>query len=353
MQHKIPEKIGYPLCMEAFQTRWSRIQERLGTRINDVEVFVEYLEIQALKAYELKLIMIAEEIEKYRGYLEFLKNIIKDYYLESRWFGLEVFLSELDDLFINCIDPLKISLNTFLNDPSSVNRAAVNRSFSNLNSNLYKCPFIETMGKEIRSVSKFLSTSISSDFSNDSFEILYKYLDVGETLKNDEVTERLLEQITRLHTEADPISMYSAIIGPSFMGKTQTAFTLSSCLINVIYVNFIPTLIDNSVRKSQKIYMLFKGIAELFKEVINEDELKLKKAKLDKTAEEIKVSNISFQTLGLIYLLLRTRKIREAEYAQDQVFSVKDWLVEIVNIKSAIIPLMNIRQFLEKTEGNH
>jgi len=38
-------------------------------------------------------------------------------------------------------------------------------------------------------------------------------LDVGETLKNDKVTETFLEQITRLHTEADPISMYSAIIG--------------------------------------------------------------------------------------------------------------------------------------------
>ena len=351
MQHKIPEKIGYP-SMEAFQTRWSRIKERLGTRINDVEIFLNYLGKKASKARKKYETGLAEEIEKYCGYVKFLKNIIKDYYLESRWFGLEVFLSELDDLFINCIDPLKISLNTFLNDPSSVNRAAVNRSFSKLNSNLHKCPFIETMGTKIRSVTKFRSTNISSDLSNDSFDILDRYLDVGETLKNDEVTERLLEQIAKLHTEANPISMY-AIIGPSFMGKTQTAFTLSSCLINVIYVNFIPTLIDNSVRKSQKIYMLFKGIAELFKEVINEDELKLKKAKLDKTAEEIKVSNISFQTLGLIYLLLRTRKLREAEYAQDQVFSVKDWLVEIVNIKSAIIPLMNIRQFLEKTEGNH
>lgn len=38
-------------------------------------------------------------------------------------------------------------------------------------------------------------------------------MDVGETLKNDKVTETFLEQITRLHTEADPISMYSAIIG--------------------------------------------------------------------------------------------------------------------------------------------
>ena len=240
---------------------------------------------------------------------------------------------------------------TFLNDSSSVNRAAVNRSFSNLHSNLYKCPFIETMGTKIRSVTKFLSTSISSDFSNDYFEILDEYLDVGEALKNDEVTGRLLEQISKLHTEANPISMYTAIIGPSFMGKTQTAFTLS-CLINVIYVNFIPTVSKFSNNESQPIYMLFEGISRLLKKAIQRDELKLKKAELDKTAEELKVSNISFQTLGLIYLLLRTRKIREAEYAQDQVFSVKDWLVEIVNIKSAIIPLMNICQFIEKTRGN-
>ena len=44
------------------------------------------------------------------------------------------------------------------------------------------------------------------------------------------------------------------------MGKTQTAFTLSG-LINVIYANFIPTIVEHSIFKSQKIYMLFEGIA--------------------------------------------------------------------------------------------
>ena len=81
-------------------------------------------------------------------------------------------------------------------------------------------------------------------------------MDVGETLKHNEITERLLEQITRLYTEADPISMYSAIIGPSFIGKTQTAFTLS-CLINVFYVNFIPTVPKASNNKTQAICIRF------------------------------------------------------------------------------------------------
>ena len=185
--------------MEAFETKWSGIQDRLGTRINGLNSFVKYLKIQSSKAKEFG------EIEEARGHLKFLKDIFKNDYLTGRSFGLEVFLNELDDLFSNSIDSLKISMDTFFNNPSSVNFANVNQSLSYFNLNLKKCSFIEIMGKRIRSVTEFLSTDISFDISNDSFDILDRYLDVGETLKNDEVTERLLEQIAKLHTEANPI----------------------------------------------------------------------------------------------------------------------------------------------------
>ena len=104
MQHKITKKIGYP-CMEALVKNQGASWNTDKWRGNISELFGKKA-LKARKKYETGL---AKEIEEYCGYLDFLKGIVENDYLESRWFGLEVFLSELDDLFINCIDPLKIT----------------------------------------------------------------------------------------------------------------------------------------------------------------------------------------------------------------------------------------------------
>lgn len=340
--------------MEAFKQRLSGIRTRLESRISDLNSVVKYFKINAeyFEKYDHDCIGISGKINRHLEYLSFLRNIIETDFLGSdHYFGLEVLLSELDVLFTECIDPLKESLGLLLNSEGR-SRTNIAELFSIFGEEIGKNTFIKIKSTKIKSVTKTFIVDNLEIFSDENFDILDEYLSVGKTLENDEVTQRLLEQITRLaNTNNGGISMYSAIIGPSFMGKTQTAFTLS-CIINVIYVNFIPTCTQGPIIKLQKIYELFKGIEEIFKMVIYKDETKLKRAKLDTTAESIKNSKLSFKTLGLIYVLLRTRKIREAQCTQNQVFSVRDWLIEIVNINSAIIPSMTISQFRKKTEGN-
>lgn len=340
--------------MEAFETRWSVIQSRLEQRIKDVDLFEKYLKNEYKNIKKFLSTRISKQIKDFLQNLIFLTGIFP-YYPSKKCFGVEVFLSELDDLFTKWIYPLKISLDLLLSSQGS-NDSNIAELVSSLGAQIENSSFIKIASSgKVSTATKPLSAGITQKkpFSDDTFNILDEYLGVGGVLKDDQATKSFIGQIKHLHTEADSIAMYSAIIGPSFMGKTQTAFTLS-CLINVIYINFLPTLRKNQIKKSQKIYTLFYGVAELFKKVLQRDEFKLKKVNLDKTAESIEFSKLSFQTFGLIYLILRTRKIREDECTKiAQPFSVKDWFIEIINIDLAIIPSMTAKKFFDKTEGNY
>ena len=70
-------------------------------------------------------------------------------------------------------------------------------------------------------------------------EEIIRYINVGKALRNSYEVQQLTNELKDLKIEDEP-SFYVAIIGPSFMGKTQTAFTLSNSL-NLIYVNLLAT----------------------------------------------------------------------------------------------------------------
>lgn len=354
LQRKMPEKIGHP-CMQAFEIRWEGIKNRLVARKSELNSFADHLATQAPIAEKFRLNDIVNKIEKLRSYLFFLTSIV-DANERKRLCGMEVFLDVLDNICTEHVGQIKKDLDKFLKDRSSKNRSAIDKSIPDFYSKLENFPFIEIVGDEIKSVSEIFTSGISTSSPQATeFLTVYEYLDVGEELKEDEVTKRLIRQVKDLHNSGNfrnrYISMYSAIIGPSFMGKTQTAFTLACTDVNVIYVNFLPTL-KQGYKASQDIYMVFEGIAKLFKSAMQHDEFSLKLKNLDRSAENILHSLLSFRTLGLIYLLLRTRKIRQGQCTKKHPFSIKDWFVEIVKIESAIIPTMTVQRFYELTQGN-
>ena len=115
----------------------------------------------------------------------------------------------------------------------------------------------------------------------------------------------------------------------------------------MIYVNFA-SLIEGSAVAPQKIYSLFKGITTIFQNCIKIDTAFSEFSESDQNAEDILNLDFPLQTLGLIYALLRTRKLRELE----DNFDVKNWLTEIVNIRIVMISPMKISEFKAKTRGN-
>jgi len=130
-------------------------------------------------------------------------------------------------------------------------------------------------------------------------DVLKDYLKIGEALKDEDSVKNLKNDLARLRTSGnDSCAYYAAIIGPSFLGKTQTAFTLSH-VMNVIYVNLLAADIavqgsDGSL--SQPIYNHFEDFSNLFYQTIDQD---LKETE-NNAPGYISCKNSGYQTLGLL-----------------------------------------------------
>ena len=176
-------------------------------------------------------------------------------------------------------------------------------------------------------------------------DVLKDYLKIGEALKDEDSVKNLKNDLARLRTSGnDSCAYYAAIIGPSFLGKTQTAFTLSH-VMNVIYVNLLAADIavqgsDGSL--SQPIYNHFEDFSNLFYQTIDQD---LKETKTN-TSQSISSNNSGYQTLGLLYCLIRRKYLNP-----DKNESVEERFLHMLNIKTALVPKLNVLQFKHKMAG--
>lgn len=255
------------------------------------------------------------------------------------FFGVEIFLSDIEKLFDDPIRKLKSATNDFTTEISQNEYDIIVSLSTELNALTYVCKNYESGNASDNT--KFLK---SKSFKETDFSTLEldNYLKVGSALKDDEITQLLISEIEKIHLDSYAVSPYLSIIGPSYMGKTQTAFTLSH-KIDLIYVNLSTTLAIDHPR--QTIYIYFKRLAKLFSKCIEKD---IKHKKFSKTlgnAEDIQDLEYPFRTLGLIYVLFRMRKHKK--YA-----TIKDWYLDIINIDSMMIPCLEIGEFQSKFEGN-
>ena len=165
---------------------------------------------------------------------------------------------------------------------------------------------------------------------------LSNYINVGNKIKD---SKEILEindliQSLRLGNSPSP-SIYTAIIGPSFLGKTQSAFTLAH-LMNVLYVNFAAeSSIAGDATNLQDIYAPFTFISWLFKVCLETDISVLKSLNISLSATSISKATVSFQTLGLLYFL----------FTFEWSTSVHDRFLQYINMKNVIIPKLEIFDF--------
>ena len=183
-------------------------------------------------------------------------------------------------------------------------------------------------------------------------EVVKRFIKIGEASKDHDMAVKMVEEIRCLKdisvegTDSwNPgRSYFASIVGPSFMGKTQTAFTLSH-KINVIYVNLMATVLEIDDPNNQPIYEPFKQFSDLFREAITKDSTSLEAANLDTRGEDLTHFREGYYTLGLLYLLIRSYSLK-----MDQ--SVENRFLERINMKKALIPAFNVSEFKERLDGN-
>lgn len=180
-------------------------------------------------------------------------------------------------------------------------------------------------------------------------QVLKDYLKIGEELKNERAVRKLERELSLLKQNSEDsfrrLGYYAAIIGPKFMGKTQTAFTLSH-LMNVIYVNLLSIDSNEDANNSDlssnpSINSVFQKFSKLFSLAIDED----LKDSGDNSIYHIEKHRPGFQTLGLLYCIIRRKQLNFDETAVEN-------FLQMLNINNAVVPKMSTYTFIKKIIGN-
>ena len=215
---------------------------------------------------------------------------------------------------------------------------------------------------------KMIKSKTFTDFKSDGLSFvenvkkdLEMYLKIGRLVSNENDNETLgiIQVIRGLVSEFyDPVdkkyvyndfpSTYAAIIGPSFMGKTQFAFTLA-CSNPVFYFNLI------SSTRTQNIYKAFSKISGSMRDYLEYDEQCLKHVNEGSEHFEedifdsifLRKSNLSFKSVGFIWALI----VQTLKYNWTN--SEKEWLqfyLEIEMLTFESITLVDFSSRMSKKQ---
>lgn len=323
---------------------------------NDNILVMEWESLSTYLSSLLSVVKLNHEVEiikKCSAKISSLTTILKDFTTAS---FADVFIKDFEKSPKEMLDVIKEKSNDF--SPVSPYHSVI-QYIRELDSRLDTNVFIRNAYIEVDIGLNQTITSLP--------EVLQDYLRVGEELKDQISMTNLKRDLSLLKHSSDAIfdpGYYAAIIGPSFLGKTQTAFTLSH-LMNVIYVNLlsvpsknngsttVPVNDRDDVTLSQLIYDIFQNFSKLFSLTIEEDF----KETTNYAAIHLKNHVPGFYTLGLIYCLIVSRKLSSTEISEE---GSSENLTEVaernflqqLNINKAIIPKMNVLQFTEKITSN-
>ena len=180
-----------------------------------------------------------------------------------------------------------------------------------------------------------------------------KYVEIGKILCETDCITKIRDEIKNLEFNRQSPSTYAAIVGPSFTGKTQTAFTLSH-LMDVFYVNIASVKVskdnienaDSGLGGFQDIYSKFDKISTVFQEILRTDVFNCKLEYEDShTASKLSQPlNRKYLLLGFILLLVRWKKL----------LNLKDpiqWFHRYRQVNHVIIPKLSIEEFNQKCNG--
>lgn len=296
----------------------------------DLLKFLEYL----------STISKSTDSENKKARFEKCSEIVADFvdvlsnYMTKEFSFIEVFLMEFEAFPKEILDKIKSESKNFTDTSNLfVTTNLISRLSSALETNIFIAHGV-----------KYLSSGNNETLQNLPKE-LADYLKIGLALKDEADVLNLKRDLSKLKfSQVENLksasAYYAALIGPSFMGKTQTAFTLSH-VMNVIYVNFMGSdTTESSSNADQPIYKHFEKFSSLFFKAVEQDLLKTKNI----SAKDISRFNPGFKTLGLLYCLIRMKHLKPTE-------TVEERFLRMLNIKTAIVPALNVGQFIEKMKG--
>ena len=269
-----------------------------------------------------------------RKYIDFIMIIANE-----KFYCVEVYYEDLDSLWksANYIKTASANYTSALNDDNDYEKII---EFINLL--ILKCPNDHVkIGEAYRPIDTNYSAEIS------------KYVEIGKLLCETDCITKIRDEIKNLeHNREDP-SSYAAIVGPSFTGKTQTAFTLSH-LMDVFYVNIASVKdykdnienADSGLGGFQDIYSKFNKISTVFLEILRTDVFNCNLEYEDShTASKLSQPlNRKYLLLGFILLLVRWKKL----------LNLKDpiqWFHRYRQVNRVIIPKLSIDEFNQKCIG--
>ena len=300
--------------------------DELKNFIIEIAAFSNYLKLYSGKPNEL----ISQIISETNTALYMLMKICLSAKNHSL-FGSEVLAEELKSLFTDYIDKIKAESNNYIIALPEKN----------------VLEFLIVLSKKLNSNSFLDSTVVQRSATNYSVppEVLKSYINVGQAMFTDVLMTEIKESLQNLNYESElrNPSYYAAIIGPSYMGKTQSAFTLGH-LMNVIYLNISQTCLGESAGFSQPIYSLFKKLSDVFVIAFEQDKLTSEYQKYMRTAHAISGYVSPIKCLGLIYVLIRNRMLHPE-------YTPMDWFFNLINFENIIAPSMTIQHFEAKVAG--
>jgi hypothetical protein len=183
---------------------------------------------------------------------------------------------------------------------------------------------------------KYFKSAQNISFSND----LNSYINVAQTTVSFNSASQLLRAIESNIGSHDCVinGPFFAIVGPSFMGKTQMAFILAAFKYPVIYFNF------GDSDANQEIYKNFSTISNHMDKSLLED--------LDNffpspsgsigpgTSEILYNETMESKSLGFLYALIK----RASEFN----FNEKPWLLEYCKLESFFYEPLSLDNFNDK-----
>jgi len=295
-------------------------------------------EIQKLQSYLIKAIskiissknivpsilhFCSEEIEKVVGICN------QSDAMNSPLFG--VFIFEFNTLSKEIIDEYKLKSDNYANEFDYENLLDLIENLT------------DSMNKNIFLVNEITFIQSSSNLRN-SFENTKSYIKIGEILKDSEKALKLKQELATLRSQGDgETSYYASIVGPSFLGKTQTAFILSHHM-TVFYVNLLSTFDTGNV-EMQPIYRETSGFSRLFLRTIQSDMIKIEKNSCSSNAHDLLHSRLEFETLGLLYVLIHDQKLNPN-------LSVEERFIRCCLLSQVTIPKLKVPDFNKKIRGN-
>ena len=182
-------------------------------------------------------------------------------------------------------------------------------------------------------------------------EKLKRYVDKGRYLKDCSLTLKLKEELANLKIPGSP-SYYCALIGPHLLGKTQTSFTLSH-LMDVFHININFGRFFNFGRKKEdkkNIDLVTKSLSKLFLNAIGDDMNDTRRNYYEGGARAFlqheEFVGKRFRFLGLTFMLLKWKRVKSAEFSDQE-----KWYSSFAAFESVVVKPLSQAEFKLKMQG--